>query len=118
MTFRHLRAYLFAVIYLVLMCTGQADAADVDRNSANYVLPGCQNFALANYSDMFLQGSCVGKVSGIAFASKTVCAPAEATNLQLIHVVIAYIEARPARMPEGFNKLADEAMTAAWPCPR
>ena len=42
--------------------------------------------------------------------------PPGVTNSQKIKVVIAYIEARPARLHESFVDLALEALRAAWPC--
>jgi hypothetical protein len=44
------------------------------------------------------------------------CAPDNATNNQLMRVVLAYIEVRPQRMNEEFMKLAVEALRSAWPC--
>jgi hypothetical protein len=35
---------------------------------------------------------------------------------QFVKVVVAYIEARPARMHEQFEGLTIEALRAAWPC--
>jgi Rap1a immunity proteins len=35
---------------------------------------------------------------------------------QEIMVVVAYIDARPARMHENFGVLALEALRTAWPC--
>src|SRR5258708_1979768 len=35
---------------------------------------------------------------------------------QFVKVVVAYIEARPARMHEQFEGLTLEALRAAWPC--
>jgi hypothetical protein len=42
--------------------------------------------------------------------------PDKVTINQASRVVIAYIEARPARMHEPFNELALEALRDAWPC--
>jgi hypothetical protein len=42
--------------------------------------------------------------------------PDKVTLSQEVRVVIAYIEARPARMHEDFDSLAHEALQAAWPC--
>jgi hypothetical protein len=35
---------------------------------------------------------------------------------QEVKVVVAYIDARPARMHEPFTQLALEALRTAWPC--
>jgi hypothetical protein len=37
-------------------------------------------------------------------------------NNQLVRVVVAYIDQRPARLHESFLNLALEALTDAWPC--
>jgi hypothetical protein len=37
---------------------------------------------------------------------------------RMLSVVIAYIEARPQRQHEDFVPLANEALTAVWPCKR
>jgi Rap1a immunity proteins len=42
--------------------------------------------------------------------------PNKVTLVQEVRVVIAYIEARPARMHEDFDSLTHEALQAAWPC--
>jgi hypothetical protein len=34
----------------------------------------------------------------------------------MVRVVVAYIEARPARVHEDFRNLALEALREAWPC--
>jgi len=124
-------ASLFGVA-LALTVTAAEAAQEVDRNSANYVMLGCRN-ALdpKSVESPYLQGSCVGIIRGIAFVAallrggsdddphrRWLCAssPTEATNGQLVRVVVAYIEARPARMHESFPVLALEALRAAWPC--
>jgi hypothetical protein len=43
--------------------------------------------------------------------------PDRVTVGQEVRVVVAYIEARPARMHENFVGLAYEAVRPAWPCP-
>jgi hypothetical protein len=40
------------------------------------------------------------------------------TFSQMLRVVIVYIEARPQQQHEDFVPLANEALTAAWPCKR
>jgi Ssp1 endopeptidase immunity protein Rap1a len=43
--------------------------------------------------------------------------PPNETVEQVMRVVIAYMEARPALMGENFFKLALEAVRETWPCP-
>ncbi len=42
--------------------------------------------------------------------------PATGTRGQLVRTVVAYIDARPARMHENFGVLSLEALRTAWPC--
>jgi hypothetical protein len=44
------------------------------------------------------------------------CIPQNATNSQMVRVVIQYIDQRPQRMHEHFTALAYEALRTAWPC--
>ena len=46
------------------------------------------------------------------------CVPNLVTREQTVRVVIAYIDARPARMHEDIRGLALEALINAWPCKR
>jgi hypothetical protein len=119
-----------------LALTVTASAAAEDTSSANYLLPGCQDFLNLKQPHTDRQGFCVGTVAGISFVGKDLhrlrpsypsesdavtslyCLdiPEKATLIQLVRIVIAYIEARPPRMPERFNDLALEALRTAWPC--
>jgi hypothetical protein len=121
---------LFGVaLALTITATPAAEAP----SGANVILPGCRAFVDRNSRDnLMLQGFCVGTVNGIAFATgalrefpplnddvrRELCSngPDTATNDQLVRIVIAYIEARPERMHEPFERLAAEALVAAWPC--
>jgi hypothetical protein len=56
--------------------------------------------------------------TSLAFLRHQLCLdiPDGVTTGQEVRVVIAYIDARPARMHEDFRSLALEALRAAWPC--
>jgi Rap1a immunity proteins len=72
-------------------------------HSANYYMDGCRYF--------------VAK-AGLSVGAG-VCLPQGVTDIrQVVSVVVAYIDARPARMHKNFNTLALEALRNAWPCPR
>ena len=118
-----------------------ASAAD-DPNSADYIMPYCRSSTKDQPS--FAQGFCRGVVKGIIFTGHQVkpvqeivhlktrtrisfeegflrsmlCidAPDEVMVNQAVGVVVAYIDARPARMHENFALLALEALREAWPC--
>jgi hypothetical protein len=118
---------------MALAIIGTAAGAAEDLSSANHMLPACRGFVEQKSADDFLeQGICAGIVAGIAFSGgalrdvsplqdnvrRGLCInrPATATGGQTIRVVIAYIDARPARMHEPFYLLALEALRTAWPC--
>lgn len=81
------------------------------NNSANSIMPGCRQTA-----SHFERGYCLGVLSGLAAVPNVFCQPDGATAGQKRSVVIAYIDARPARLHEDFRALALEALKAAWPC--
>jgi hypothetical protein len=84
---------------------------------AGFYLEGCKDF-LAGKSD-FLSGRCVGAVEVIddlGSGTKLFCPPEGTNNLERVLVIVAYIEARPERMKDGFGLLANEARAKAWPC--
>jgi hypothetical protein len=118
-----------------------AAAQAEDLHSANYMLPACQAFVTG--MEYGAAGICGGRVSGIVFMGglisgtlSTSIPPSEASSqlagllrigmcintpngvtvAQAARVVVAYIEARPARMHEPFEFLALEALRTAWPC--
>jgi Rap1a immunity proteins len=95
-----------------------AGAAEEDRDSANFRLPLCRGFLNHSGANILLQGACAGVIEGMVFLGKYQCVdvPDEVTIAQAVRVVVAYIDARPARMHEPFKKLAIEALRAAWPC--
>jgi hypothetical protein len=105
-------------VAILLALTMRANAAD----PANLILPGCKVFLSATTPMEHLSaGRCMGIVEGIAFMGFTehfFCPPKDVTSGQALTVVIRYIEARPERMHEEFQKLVLEALTAAWPCKR
>jgi hypothetical protein len=123
-------AGLFVAVALALTVTA-AGAAE-DNYSANSRLTGCRDFLdQKSNGDGFARGLCVGVVTTIVDigglfvvsplddkSRRALCidAPAAVTGGQAIRVVVAYIEARPARMHEPFPVLALEALQAAWPC--
>jgi hypothetical protein len=101
-----------------LALTVTAGAAEEDRDSANFMLPACRGFLNHSGANILFQGRCAGVIEGMVYLGKSQCVdvPGEATVTQAVSVVVAYIDARPARMHESFNKLAIEALRAAWPC--
>jgi len=105
-------ASMFA-IGLFLTC-GEGFAED--SLSAASKINGCRNYVSSSKDDLFLQGYCVGAVQALVEFAAGACAPKGATNMQGVRIVLQYIDARPARLHENFNKLAAEALRQAWPC--
>ena len=84
--------------------------------SANSKISGCRNYVSGSKDDLLLQGYCAGAVQALVEFAAGACAPKGATNMQGVQIVAKYIDARPARLHENFNKLAAEALRQAWPC--
>jgi Rap1a immunity proteins len=87
--------------------------------SASSVLPGCKAvFEEGRGLGRQDTGYCVGAVNALAFLAPTECVeiPDGVTFLQVLLVVVHFIEARPQRMDDAFVGLAFEALLDAWPC--
>src|SRR5262245_61291337 len=109
----HKRTVL-SFILIGLLLASQAARADVDVNSANYIMPGCRGF-LANQPvgtlmeiGIFSQGVCAGITSALFGLDRQlgVCTPKGAKVKQVMRVIVTYIDARPARVNESFLQLA------------
>jgi hypothetical protein len=96
--------------------------AQEDSDSANVMLPHCKHFIAAQGKETFGAGVCAGSIAAFNFVGRSLsdksrfCFPKGTTNGQTVRVVVAYIEARPARMHEDFRNLPLEALREAWPC--
>jgi hypothetical protein len=95
--------------------------------TANGYISGCKGLiSVAEGSqyttDIFGTGMCTGLLRGLALAAvfaekdRVFCQPASVSTGQAARVLVAYLEARPARLHEEVAVLAMEAFTAAWPC--
>jgi len=87
--------------------------------SANSVLPGCKAvFEEGRGLGRQDTGYCVGAVNALTFLSPTECVeiPDGVTFLQILQVIVRFIEAHPERMDDAFVGLAFEALLDAWPC--
>jgi Rap1a immunity proteins len=132
-----------AIICSALMALLATTAlAQQNKDSANYLLPACRAFVepkeLANVDPMDM-ALCLGTVLGLAHVAKysvvssaafsgpgksramkehwrCVDIPSDASQAELMHAVVGYIEARPKRLHESFRTLALEGLFDAWPC--
>jgi Ssp1 endopeptidase immunity protein Rap1a len=114
-----------AICFGLLACAIAPTGAQDNTDSANFMLPYCKSFLAQDLSrsDLetnFYAGVCAGSIAAFNFVSRSLnkgfCFPEGATHGQMVRVVVAYIEARPARMHENFRDLALEALRKAWPC--
>jgi hypothetical protein len=112
----------FAGVGLLLALMDGGAGAQQQRNvdSAHFMLPHCKRFLDVPGKGTFTEGVCAGSITTLGFVgqvlNKRFCYPASVTNEQMVRLVVAYIEARPARMHEDFRTLALEALREAWPC--
>jgi Rap1a immunity proteins len=104
---------------------GAALAQSRDVGSANSVMPGCRDAlspeAAPDTYRAYVKAECTAIIRTIFFFGQShfgLCAPNQATVGQAIRVVGVYIDQRPERMHEHFERLALEAMRRAWPCRR
>ena len=108
---RKLKATIIGVA-LVLASLGEPASSE----TANYRMPGCRSFAKQDNDSryLFASGVCSGLIS-LAPEIRS-CPPSNITTGQGALVVVQFIDARPARLNDGFLPLAIEAFQNAWPC--
>ena len=111
------RITAIAIVTCLQLASGTLQAAEKSY-TAKDLLQDCKDSLLegAAFPRPFNSGLCMGLVAGVNYVDAKSCAPENATNSQLMHVVLAYIEVRPQRMHEEFMKLVVEALRSAWPC--
>jgi hypothetical protein len=89
--------------------------------ATNQVIPGCRDFIDHTDRNPFLQGQCGGIIATIFYFGRThfgVCRPVGSNVGQALRLVVAYVDERPERMQDDFERLALEALQQAWPCGR
>jgi hypothetical protein len=132
-TYSRITASLFGAALALTVTTA---GAEKDIHNANHAIPSCRDFVnRANLGSSFEQGHCLGTIEGIAYMGVNLTeyrfsndrlplwarlhcmdVPDGVTGEQLVRVVVAYIDARPARMHELFDVLVIQALREAWPC--
>jgi hypothetical protein len=105
-------------IVTCLQLTGTTVQAAERTYTANDLLQDCKDSLLerAAVRRPFYSGLCMGLVAGANYVDAKSCAPEDATDSQLVRVVLAYVELRPQRLNEDFMKLVVDALRSAWPC--
>lgn len=108
-------------------------AQEAATDTAAYLLPGCKAAVAAMGKSLDRRsddrrwrttaGRCVGIVEGLDYlvsrlpADTVSCRPSDVSKLEMVRVIVAYIEMQPQRGSEDFRKLSVEAFRHAWPCP-
>jgi hypothetical protein len=96
-----------------------------DMSSGILFLPICKGFIedkRGSAIEYFQQGECLGVVRTLRRLGRQLtppfrnCTPSETPNVQVLSVVVVYMENRPQRLHEPFIGLAGEAIAKAWPC--
>jgi len=104
------------VMAAIILSCGFAFADDA-AFSAHDLMAGCRAYIRNTISneDYFAAKYCAQIIDGIVGTERGMCPPAS-SNEERAGVVVKYIDARPARLHENFEKLAREALRAAFPC--
>lgn len=112
--------WLRAIVLVEPISCGGSAFAEGAAFSAHELMPGCRAYLLDRIptEDYFAAKSCVEIVDGLAGQAPGLCPPPGSSQRAAVRAVVSYIEARPARMRESFQKLAREALRAAFPCRR
>jgi hypothetical protein len=113
-------------LIVLMIFNGGVVVAGPNQTSADYIMPGCRDAAaLVTFSkvreseeEVSRMGFCAGIVVGLSFMGQSygICVPAGTTSQQATSIVVQYIDGQPARVHEGFNSFAVEALRANWPC--
>ncbi len=108
-----------ALIVVMIFSCG-VTVAEPNQTTADYIMSGCRDAAsLITFSnagesedDVSRMSFCMGVAVGLGFMGQPygICVPAGTTSQQATRVVVQYIDGQPARMNEGFNSLAVEAL--------
>ena len=121
-------------------------AAQEDKGSGNVMVPLCRSWLRIHSGDaeavtneigrnggealrrFEIAGICAGFVRGVSEVSRMlnepprtpgiapVCMPTNATNDQLVRVVVSFAEHHPEMTNEDFAIVTTMAMATAWPC--
>jgi Rap1a immunity proteins len=115
-----------AVLGIALAIATGATIAAEDRESANFMLPGCRTFVSGHrtISEGYGVGACFGEFMVLAWAGRALppelayCLPERVTTGQMAQIVIRDLEKRPEVWHKDFIELAADALHRAFPCPK
>jgi hypothetical protein len=87
--------------------------------TGNFLIESCQiaiDASAQNVYDGWRSGVCNGLVTGIMYASPTVCHDPDVTLGQAMRVLEKYLQDHPEKLHLSGSALTDEALTQAFPC--
>jgi hypothetical protein len=112
------------ILLALFAAPSKANPAQEEFTDGNYLLRSC---AVAvrlidnpdqheTAEDAWRYGLCTGLVTGIMYASSTVCVAPGVTTGQGIRVVDKYLREHPERLNVANVRLIDDALSQAFPC--
>lgn len=111
--------YATLLVFTVLFFLSSAVAQENQRpDDGNDLLPRCQAVIDSQLTDYqgFPAGYCLGLVHGIAFASPKVCPASNVKNVQMVRVVVKFLEDNPEQLNAYESVLVERALSKAFPC--
>jgi hypothetical protein len=117
-----------AIFFAIALClsVSVSHAEDPDVVSGNFFLSICKDaFSPTRPEsrlDVYGYGNCVGVLHTLLVVGPNLdvqrrfCPPSNATTYDASRVSIAYLQANPQLLKEGFIELATDALKKAWPC--
>jgi hypothetical protein len=113
--------HIVAGVALACLLSIGSAARSSDALPAKDVVRGCRDFMNTMPREHFLLGVCSGVVQSLLASGRDLktapfCPPETVTTAQAAELALTYINARPQRLEEPFQRLAAEAFATAWPC--
>jgi len=118
---RFLTAAFLALLFASLTETKASAPSRPTENvsSGNFLIESCRisiDTSAQNAYEGWRSGVCDGLVTGIMYASSTICHDPDVTLGQAMRVVEKYLQDHPERLHLSNTMLTNEALTQAFPC--
>src|SRR5450432_200654 len=118
---RFLIATFLALLFASLTETKASVPSQPTENvsSGNFLIESCRisiNSSAQNTYEGWRSGVCDGLISGVIYASSTICHDPDVTLGQAVRVVEKYLQDHPEKLHLSNTKLTVEALTQAFPC--
>jgi hypothetical protein len=107
---------LIAILILLVCACAQAKAQD----TGNSMIDGCKSVLSGSQNGQ--SGYCLGALTMMGMVSPFIdeqfafCSPKNATGLQVVRIVVRYMDDHPAELDRPFSFIALHALQEAWPC--